>query len=212
MISKGSQRAREEIERKVRGRGEREGGEKGEGRREENKMKRDERRQEKEEGERGKSQRLNFTGSAPQLSSLGHFIFSKSIILLRTWLRPTKFTDKAETDRSLLCGGNSSLLCDWPAPHTRNEVVGKPTFPKVTFPVWSESQGTGRIAGPLSPGWDKGWRSHHLPSIPLEPLPNSCSLGRFPAALGPHPSVMTTQHHLGGGVPMGLSGWSQGLL
>ena len=35
---------------------------------------------------------------------------------------------------------------------TTKEVAGKPKFPKVTFPVWNESRGTGLVAGPLSPG------------------------------------------------------------
>lgn len=49
------------------------------------------RRREKEMGDskgreeqRGKSQRLDFLGLAPQLYSLKHFIFSKLLTLLRT--------------------------------------------------------------------------------------------------------------------------------
>lgn len=57
-----------------------------------------------------------------------------------------RLSDKAETSGFLL----GSLLCNWPALHSRNEVAGKPKFPKVLFPAWTGSNGMGGVAGGMN--------------------------------------------------------------
>lgn len=87
-----------------------------------------------------------------------------------------RLSDKAETSGFLL----GSLLCNWPALHSRNEVAGKPKFPKVLFPAWTGSNGMGGVAGGMNSPHP------HRPTTPASTLwePCTCRPDTVPVSLG----------------------------